>query len=168
MDLSHIDRNRMTVAFVATALLLTGLFLSAGGSSDPSKDSAEPATTTTYDLGLATGDTVDAPANLDGPVSQDPNGQGQIAYPADNDGQIARGSASYKRFPESSKTGCATNLVPLGTVLTVLNLNNGRKTTCTNINIGPTSGTFDIILNTAIFESIAELVDAPIPVELTW
>lgn len=168
MDLSQIDRNRLTVAFVATTLLLTGLFLSSGGTSDDSRESAAPVTTTTYDLGLVTEDTIDAPANLEGPVSQDPNGQGQIAYPADNDGQMARGSASYKRFPESSKTGCATNLVPLGTVLTVLNLNNGRKTTCTNINIGPTSGTFDIILNTAIFESIAELVDAPIPVELTW
>lgn len=168
MDLSQIDRNRLTVAFVATALLLTVLFLSSGGSSDASQESATPMTTTTYDLGLVTGDTIDAPANLEGPVSQDPNGQGQIAYPADNDGQMTRGSASYKRFPESSKTGCATNLVPLGTVLTVLNLNNGRKTSCTNINIGPTSGTFDIVLNTAIFESIAELVDAPIPVELTW
>lgn len=167
MDLSRIDRNRMTVAFVATALLLTVLFLSAGGSSG-SPRTIEAVTTTTYDLGLATGDTVDAPANLDGPVSQDPNGQGQIAYPADNDGQLVRGSATYKRFPEAARTGCSTNLVPLGTVLTVLNLNNGRKTTCTNINIGPTSGTFDIILNTALFESIAELVDAPIPVELTW
>lgn len=168
MDLSTIDRNRMTVAIVATVLLVTLTFLASGGSPDASKNASAVSTTTTYDLGLTTGDTVDAPANLDGPVSQDPNGQGQIAYPANNDGQMLRGSASYKRFPESSKTGCATNLVPLGTVLTVLNLNNGRKVVCTNINIGPTSGTFDIILNTAIFESIAELVDAPIPVELTW
>lgn len=168
MDLSHIDRNRMTVAFAVTALLLTVMFLASGGSSDATETLTPDITTTTYDLGLSTGDTVDAPANLEGPVSQDPNGQGQIAYPANNDGQMARGSASYKRFPESSKTGCTTNLVPLGTQLTVLNLNNGRKTTCTNINIGPTTGTFDIILNTAIFESIAELVDAPIPVELTW
>jgi hypothetical protein len=30
------------------------------------------------------------------------------------------------------------------------------------------SGSFDITLNTAVFEDIAELVDAPLPVELTW
>ena len=30
------------------------------------------------------------------------------------------------------------------------------------------SGSFDITLNTTVFEAIAELVDAPLPVELTW
>jgi hypothetical protein len=37
-----------------------------------------------------------------------------------------------------------------------------------NINIGPTSGTFDIVLNLAVFEAVAELVDAPLPVEMSW
>ena len=58
--------------------------------------------------------------------------------------------------------------MPLGAEITVRNLNNGRKTVCTNINIGPTSGTFQIVLHTGVFEKIAEIVDAPLPVELTW
>jgi hypothetical protein len=167
MDFTRFDKNRMTVAVIATAVLIPLLFMAGGNSSN---SSAEPikATTSTYDLGLSSDGMADAPANLDGPVSQDPNGSGEIAYPADNDGQMARVIASYKRFPNSAKTGCSTASAPLGATVTVRNLNNGHKTTCLNINIGPTSGTFGIIMNTTVFEAIAELVDAPLPVELTW
>lgn len=167
MDFTRFDKNRMTVAVIATAVLIPLLFMAGGRSSNTTAETIE-ATTTTYDLGLSSDGTADAPANLDGPVSQDPNGSGEIAYPADNDGQMARVTASYKRFPMSAKTGCSTTAAPLGTTVTVLNLNNGHKTTCLNINIGPTTGTFGIIMNTAVFEQIAELVDAPLPVELTW
>ncbi len=167
MDFTRFDKNRMTVAIIATAVLIPLLFMMGGRSSSSAAETIK-ATTTTYDLGLSGDGTADAPANLEGPVSQDPNGSGQIAYPADNDGQIARVSASFKRFPNSAKTGCATTVAPLGATVTVLNLNNGHKVKCLNINIGPTSGTFGIIMNTAVFESIAELLDAPLAVELTW
>lgn len=169
MDLSRIDKNRITVALVATCAVLTVGFMASGRSADESSAESVEATTTTFDLGLATDDTADAPANLDGPVSADPNGQGQIAYPADNDGQMARGTASFKRFPVGAETGCVTSLAPLGAEITVRNLNNGHKTTCFNVNIVLNyTGAFDITLNASVFEKIAELVDAPIPVELTW
>jgi len=169
MNLSTIDRNRITVAIVTTVLLLVVGFMASGRSADSAETQDVIATTTTLDLGLATDSTADAPANLDGPVSADPNGQGQIAYPADNDGQMARGTASFKRFPMSAKTGCVTSLAPLGVEITVRNLNNGHKTKCFNVNIIlNTSAVFDITLDASVFEAIAELVDAPIPVELTW
>jgi hypothetical protein len=168
MDLSHIDKNRFTVAVVATALIFPLLFMASGNSNNGTESTVKIAPTTTYDLGLAIDSDVDAPANLDGPISPDQNGQGQIAYPADNSGKMVRGIATYKRLPDSVKTGCATTLVPLGATITVRNLNNGRKATCVNINIGPTTGSFDITLHTGVFESIAELIDAPLPVELTW
>lgn len=169
MNLSTIDRNRITVAIVTTVLLLVVGFMASGRSADSPETQDTVATTTTLDLGLATDSTADAPANLDGPVSADPNGQGQIAYPADNDGQMARGTASFKRFPTSAKTGCVTPLAPLGAEITVRNLNNGHKTKCFNVNIIlNTSAVFDITLDATVFEAIAELVDAPIPVELTW
>jgi hypothetical protein len=168
MNLSHVDKNRMTVAMVITAIFLAVAFMASGNSGNEPLTTVAQATTTTFDLGLGLDSNVDAPANLGGPVSNDPNGQGQIAYPADNSGRMVRGNATYKRLPDSVKTGCSTTLVPLGATITILNLNNGRKATCVNINIGPMSGSFDITLNTAVFESIAELVDAPLPVELTW
>jgi hypothetical protein len=168
MNLSRVDKNRITVALVASAFFLAVTFMATGNSGNETVTTVADATSTTFDLGLGLDSNVDAPANLDGPVSADPNGQGQIAYPADNSGRMVRGNATYKRLPDSVKSGCSTTLVPLGATITVLNLNNGRKTTCININIGPMSGSFDITLNTAVFEDIAELVDAPLPVELTW
>lgn len=153
---------------MATAIALPLIFIASAQSSDNKTVPIAKVTTTTYDLGLASDSDADAPANLDGPVSADPNGQGQIAYPADNSGRMARGTATYRRLPDDAKTACATNLVPLGTTITVRNLNNGRKTTCININIGYTSGSFDITLHTGVFEAIAELIDAPLPIELTW
>lgn len=168
MPLSRTDRNRLNAAVVLTALLLPILFIASAGTSD--NKVATPATPvpTTLDVGLATDREADAPANLDGPATVDPQGEGQLAYPADNSGRMLRGTATFKRFPNDATTGCAAAQIPLGTEITVRNLNNGRKTTCTNINIGPTSGTFDIVLHTGIFEKIADIVDAPLPVELTW
>lgn len=168
MDLSRTDRNRLTVAAVATGLLLPVLFIASGRSSDSVSTDTTIATTTTFDTGLSTDNTADAPANLDGPVAVESNGQGEIAYPAGNTSQSFRGTASFRRFPDSATTGCATNRAPLGATITVRNLNNGLKTTCLNINIGPISGTFDIIVNLPVFEKIAELVDAPLPVEMSW
>jgi hypothetical protein len=61
-----------------------------------------------------------------------------------------------------------TGRVPLGAVITVRNLNNGRKTECTNLNLGYIPPTFDIVLNTSVFLELSELVNAPLKVELTW
>lgn len=168
MDLSHIDRNRMTAAIVVTIVLLATVFMASGNSATETRVINANTTTTTLNSGLGTDGKEDAPANFEGPISADPNGQGQIAYPADNDGQLVRGTATFKRFPESATTGCSTALIPLGALITVRNLNNGHKSTCTNLNIDGLSGSFDIVLNAPVFEAIAELSDAPIPVELTW
>ena len=145
MALSRTDRNRINVAIVITALVLPMFFIASAGTPADNDATATTAPPTTLDVGLSTDKEADAPANLDGPATVDPQGAGQLAYPADNSGRLFR-----------------------GTEITVRNLNNGRKTTCTNINIGPTSGTFDIVLHTGIFEKIADIVDAPLPVELTW
>lgn len=168
MDLSRTDRNRLTVAVVATGLLLPLLFIASGRSADSVGTDTTVAPTTTYDTGLLTDNTVDAPANLDGPVAVESNETGEIAYPSSDSSDSRRGTASFKRFPASAVTGCTTNVAPLGATITVRNLNNGLKTTCLNINIGPTSGTFDIVMNMPVFEKIAELVDAPLPVEMSW
>ena len=168
MDLSRTDKNRLTVAAVATGLLLPILFIASGQSADSIEPDVTVAPTTTIDTGLSTDNTADAPANLEGPVAVESNGQKDIAYPAGNTSQSFRGTASFKRFPESATTGCATNRAPLGASITVRNLNNGLKTTCLNINIGPISNTFDIIINLGVFEKIAELIDAPLPVEMSW
>ena len=168
MQLSRIDRNRITVIAVATAVVLPLAFMAGGTPADSTASTLAVATTTTYDVGLLTDTARDAPTNVDGPVSNDPNGQGQIAYPADNDGKLLRGIASYRQFPLGTGRACMTPKIPLGAVITVRNLNNGRKVECTNLNLGYVPPSFDIILNTSVFLEISELVNAPLTVELTW
>lgn len=169
MNLSRIDRNRLTVVTLLTLVTLPLLWIASASnnsSTESTVDTAAP--TTTLELGIVTDIDADAPVNLDGPQTDSPTGTGQIAYPADNDGQMDRGIATYKRFPDAAQTGCATNVAPLGAVITVRNLNNGRKIECTNLNIGYIPPNVDLVMHTGLFEDIAELKEAPLPVELTW
>ena len=171
MNLSRIDRNRITVVTIVTIVAVPLLWIASAGSqsgTESTSDTVAGTTTTTLKLGLATDITADSPVNLEGPSVESPTGTGQIAYPADNDGQLRRGIATYKRFPDIVKTGCATNLVPLGAIITVRNLNNGRTVECTNLNIGYVPPNVDLVLHTDLFEDVAELKEAPLPVEMTW
>lgn len=171
MNLSRIDRNRITIVTIVTIVAVPLLWIASAGSqsgTETTSDTATNTTTTTLQLGLSTDITADSPVNLEGPNVESPTGTGQIAYPADNDGQLRRGIATYKRFPDIAKTGCATNLVPLGATVTVRNLNNGRKVECTNLNIGYVPPNVDLVLHTDLFEDVAELKEAPLPVEMTW
>lgn len=169
MQLSQIDRNRILVAGIFTALVLPITWIASASSSESSQTSAPiEVTTTTLDSGLLTDANDNTPANLEGPQTQEQVGQGQIAYPSQQPSNSYRGNASFKLLPNGAETGCATNAVPLGTRITVQNLNNGRKVTCTNINIGYIPPGVDIVLHTRLFGNLANLVDAPLPVELTW
>jgi|688.fasta_scaffold158483_2 hypothetical protein len=171
MNLSRVDRNRLTVVTIVTIVAVPLLWITSAGTqsgTETTVDTAVAATTTTLQLGLATDITADSPVNLEGPSVESPTGTGQIAYPANNDGQMRRGIATYKRFPDIVKTGCATNVAPLGSIITVRNLNNGRKVECTNLNIGYVPPNVDLVLHTDLFEDVAELKEAPLPVEMTW
>ena len=107
-------------------------------------------------------------SNADGPTSNRPNGQGAVAYPAQDEGSVMRGVASFKEFPTIKGNACTTNAIPLGAVITVRNLNNGRKVVCTNLNAVYVPPGFDIVLSIGAFTDIADLIDAPLPVELSW
>ena len=169
MQLSQVDRNRIRVAGILTAVVLPAVFLFGTSTHNATETTvAAAATTTTYDIGLSTEATEDAPANAQGPVGNDPNGQGQVAYPATNDGKLLRGVASFKQFPIGDGQACTSDVIPLGSVITVMNLNTGRKVTCTNIKSVYVPPGFDIVLNMKVFTSIADLIDAPLAVELTW
>lgn len=169
MNLTQIDRNRIVAASLLTALLVPLAWLASGASEQTAATATTAVvTTTTYELGIGANANADTPANLEGPTGAGAQGEGQIAFPADLEGQYHRGTASYKRFPESATNGCITGIVPLGVEITVRNLDNGRVVTCLNLNIGYVPPVADIVLNTRLFEDIGRLVDAPLPVEFTW
>lgn len=168
MNLSRIDRNRLVAVTLLTVFTVPFIWMAAGSHDDVSTQTTAVVTTTTFATGIGTDIESDAPANLEGPSGGETGGGGQIAYPADNNGNMARGLASFKRFPNDAKTACVTALAPLGAEVTIRNLDNGRKIVCTNVNLGYIPGNADITLHTSLFEKIANLIDAPLPVEITW
>lgn len=174
LNLTTIDRNRIVAAALLSAVMLPLVWLSSASSSgSPSGSSSDSAggaavTSTTYSIGLGLEGAADKPVNLDGPTGALAEGEGQIAYPADLTGSMIRGSASYKRFPQSATTGCYSAVAPLGAELRVFNRDNGRSIRCFNVNVGYVPAGQDIVISTTMFEKLADLVDSPIPVEITW
>ncbi len=160
----------MVAASALTMIVLPMAWMASGSTRPTEATLAKPAptTTTTLDTGLSSSANADSAANLEGPTALEQTGTGQIAYPAQTPINSLRGRATFKRFPDSAITGCAAGSVPLGTEITVSNLNNGRKVKCTNINIGYIPAGADIVVHTGLFEDLANLIDAPLPVELRW
>jgi len=53
-------------------------------------------------------------------------------------------------------------------VITVTNLNNGRQVKCNNVSIEALRDGSVILIHTDVFLDLADLVDAPIPVEINF
>jgi hypothetical protein len=56
----------------------------------------------------------------------------------------------------------------VGTKVTVTNLNNGHTVTCTIVQRTGTDKAQAVVLNTPLFGQLADLIEAPIPVRITW
>ncbi|MDP2290223.1 MAG: hypothetical protein Q8M22_03490 [Actinomycetota bacterium] len=77
------------------------------------------------------------------------------------------GNASFRRFAAGSRQ-CTTLLAPDGASLTVVNVDNGQTTTCTNTYGMAIPAGADIVLHTDVFSEIGDLADAPVPVRVSW
>ena len=93
-----------------------------------------------------------------------------IAVPAVPTKEL-QGLAIYRTFAASWANLprlCVTAVVPGGTTVTVTNLNNARSTTCiaaTKVALPPDHV---IAMTDAIFGEIADVIDSPIPVKISW
>jgi len=82
-----------------------------------------------------------------------------------------RGHVAFRRWAPGSTwvaNPCATPLVKVGTTVTITNLDNGHATKCVNVSQAQPPSGLIAVLDTAVFEQIGELVQAPVPVSLTW
>jgi hypothetical protein len=75
------------------------------------------------------------------------------------------GSATFRSWLTQDDL-CAARAIPADTIIKVVNLDNGQSMVCRVAFIS--LGTHDVILGRAAFARIADLTDAPIPVEITW
>ena len=177
MSLTLYERRRVAVLAVVTTLLAL-VFATAGGSSDSqtadnstSTTVAVTTTSTPLDNAAAVGPLADdssKPVNLDGPLAQQPTGTAPIAYPGPGEMNRVAGKASYVRFPDYNSAICYASVAPLGVEVTIVNLNNGRSLRCTNVFAVTLPSGADVVIHTPLYLQIANLVDAPLPVTVSW
>jgi hypothetical protein len=172
------ERRRIAVLAIVTTLVAIP-FVAASGSSDSGADTAAEATTTTESTTTSTpldnagavgplADDSSKPVNLDGPLAQQPTGTAPIAYPGPGEMNRVNGKASYVRFPDYNSEICYASTAPLGAEVIIVNLNNGRSLTCTNVFAVTLPSGADVVIHTPLYLQIANLVDAPLPVTVSW
>lgn len=81
------------------------------------------------------------------------------------------GAASYRQFDADvmgADRPCATDQVPFGSRVVVTNTDNGFRVACTNVLTKPLKRGEVVVLDTDTFLELADLGDAPIPVQISW
>jgi hypothetical protein len=185
MDHDYAQRRRVAFAIAITAIAAPAAFLlnrDAGVADDGA--ATTPPVGTVLAAGAAPVDGGQATEPASDPADTDPLGTAPVGFLAgstlpedDEPARIAiprlpeavKGSASFSSDIEET-TRChakISNGVPFNATLTVTNLDNSRSIQCV-ASIGGPEPTTDVVLATATFAEIADLTDAPVPVQITW
>ena len=162
MALSIYERRRaMVLAIVTVAVLGVGW----GNRSDDSPTPVADSTTTTE--APLTDESIPDPVILGGPAPLEPSGSAAIAYPAVNPNEQT-GLATFSNLGYTQSPVCYSTVVPAGASVTVTNVNNGRTVKCTSVYSLLVPSGMAIMLHSSVFTKIANLIDAPIPVKISW
>ena len=161
MALSVYERRRATVLAVVTVVVLG---IAWGNRSDGEATTTEPVVTTTTAL---VDESIPDPVILGGPAPLAPSGSAAIAYPAVNPNERT-GVATFSNLGYTQTAVCYSTVVPAGATVTVTNVNNGRTVKCTSVYSLLVPSGMDIMLHSSVFTKIANLIDAPIPVKISW
>ena len=175
MALNNTERRRILLATTLTVLALPALWWAnqSEGSSAPNVATVGvevgvedgPAPTTGHSSASVPdelGET--SPVFLDGPSGGAGFGAAEVAVPAPPQRGSVTASATYSSAVYSANQ-CIVTGVAHGSTVTVVNLDNNRSTTCVTI-LAPTGPSGEVVLNTRAFSELADLTDAPIPVEI--
>lgn len=147
---------------IATAGVAVG---SQAASAEPTADTPITVKTTIGQSNLPTLDTISDtdPIFLDGPAPQQ-GGVAEIAVPTADESDSVFAQATFLNTVPNTLT-CLAKDIELGEIVTVINLDNLRSTTC-RISLAPTNQQADIVLHTDNFVELADLTDAPISVQV--
>ena len=161
MALSVYERRRAMVLAVVTVVVLGVAWANRGGDEATSAEAVVTTTTALVD------ESIPDPVILGGPTPLAPSGSAAIAYPAVNPNEET-GLATFSNLGYTQTPVCYSTVVPPGASVTVTNVNNGRQVKCTSVYslLVPTG--MDIMLHSSVFTKVANLIDAPIPVKISW
>ena len=110
---------------------------------------------------------IPSPVILGGPAPLAPTGSAAIAYPAAQTNVIT-GTAAYSSLGYTETAVCYSIEAPIGRIVTVTNINNGRSITCKNVFSRLVPNGVTVIMHTTVFIKLADLIDSPIPVKISW
>jgi hypothetical protein len=179
MSNDYAQRRRVALAAAITLIAVPAVFLLGREES-----AAEPVTATTVVGTVAPNpDAASASAGSADPSTPetDPMGTTPVAYlegtvpPSAGDGatiaiprkqRSIKGTASFRRNIGLINT-CQVIGVPFGTAVTVTNLDNSRTVQCIS-SVGGVEPPDDVVMHADAFLQIADLTDAPIPVDINW
>jgi hypothetical protein len=161
------ERRRLVLATTLTVVAFPALWLLDGDDND---EGAAAAVTTTEDTLLPSAtEGPGVPVFLDNTTPVAAPAVIDIAVPEAPGAREARGSATFKRYVGARvERPCTTALAPAGVMLTITNVDNGTSTTCMNTRSTAVPPGADIAIDTAVYITIAELVEAPVPVRISW
>lgn len=165
--MTYAERRRLVVVMALTVVLLPLMFVGGG---DGESTTTDPAASSLPDVGGVASDTEPAnPAFL--PIEGDSGAPEIITVnvPAPPEGTVIKGDATFIRWPQTmGLRPCATPNAVIGAVITVKNLDNGRTLTCDNVSVQQLTSGNIIVIHTELFTEIADLVDAPVAVEISF
>jgi hypothetical protein len=172
MDYDYGQRRRVAFAIAITVIAVPAAFLlNRGGDDGATVDTGVTGQVAAAPLtGGDTGSVVTTPLGtapagyLEGSTVPDSNEPARIAIP-----QLPESVKLQATFSSriNSTQRCAVPGVPFNSTVTVTNLDNSRRIRCI-ASVALALGEDDLVLATDTFAEIADLTDAPVPVEITW
>lgn len=163
MPLSVFERRRIVVLSIVSMLAFVVVRSTTGGS-----DEAAVETTTTYTtVPPIVEDSIPVPVILGGPAALPPSGTAAIAKPATSANEYT-GTATFTVLGYTERAVCYSTTVPQGQNLVVTNINNGQSIKCLSVYSTLVPPGVAIVLHQSVFVKLSDLIDAPIPVKVTW
>jgi hypothetical protein len=155
------ERRRIVVLGLVT-LLVVGAIRLIGGQSDAVVGDQTSTSSTRAPEGE-----IPEPVILGGPSPLAPTGSAIIAYPAESPSSID-GLATFSNLGYTQTPVCYSTVAPIGMEITITNVNNGRKIRCTNVYSVLVPYGMSVLMHSSLFVEIANLIDAPLPVRISW
>jgi hypothetical protein len=163
VPLSVFERRRIVVLSIVSMLAFVVVRSTTGGSDD----SAVETTTTFTTVPPIVEDSVPVPVILGGPAALPPSGTAAIAKPATSANEYT-GTATFTVLGYTERAVCYSTTVPQGQNLVVTNINNGQSIKCLSVYSTLVPPGITIVLHQSVFVKLSDLIDAPIPVKVTW
>jgi hypothetical protein len=160
------ERRRLVLATCITILALPAWWLIQGGASSSSDSSSVAAA-----AGGPPDDSLspETPIFLDNTVVVPVPAVIDIAVPDSASPHDTPARLTFKKYDGILiPTPCSTMLAPSGAHITVVNIDNGLSVTCINtLGVSVPLGA-DMAIDINLYVRIADLVDAPVPVRISW